>query len=71
MNDICLYGAERFVSDHDEDLLLFLQVDEVTKPGLLSQPTERRQIEIKVMTTQHYHAVIHKTDQLYLLTGRA
>lgn len=39
MDDVGLYGAQRFVSDHDKDLLLFLQVDEVPKPGLLSQPT--------------------------------
>lgn len=38
VDDVGLYGAQRFVSDHDEDLLLFLQVDEVPKPGLLSQP---------------------------------
>lgn len=38
VDDVCLYRAERFVSDHNEDLLLLLQVDEVTKPRLLSQP---------------------------------
>lgn len=42
MDDVCLYGAERFVSDHDEDLLLLLQVDEVTEPRLLSQSAGRR-----------------------------
>lgn len=36
VDDVRLYGAERFVSDHDEDLLLLLQVDEVTEPRLLS-----------------------------------
>ncbi len=46
MDDVCLYGAERFVSDHDEDLLLLLQVDEVTEPRLLSQSAGRRQAEI-------------------------
>lgn len=38
VDDVGLYGAQRFVSDHDEDLLLLLQVDEVTEPRLLSQP---------------------------------
>lgn len=37
MDDVRLYGAQRFVSDHDEDLLLLLQVDEVTEPRLLGQ----------------------------------
>lgn len=32
VNDVCFDGAERLVSDHHKDLLLFLQVDEVTKP---------------------------------------
>lgn len=41
MDDVGLYGAERFVSDHDEDLLLFLQVDEVTEPRLLGQSAEK------------------------------
>lgn len=36
VDDVCLYRAERFVSDHNEDLLLLLQVDEVTEPRLLS-----------------------------------
>lgn len=38
MDDVGLDGAERFVPDHDEDLLLLLQVDEVTEPRLLGQP---------------------------------
>lgn len=37
MDDVRLYGTERFVSDHDEDLLLLLQVDEVSEPRLLRQ----------------------------------
>lgn len=37
MNDVGLNGAERLVSDHNEDLLLLLQVDEVTEPRLLGQ----------------------------------
>lgn len=37
MDDVRLDGAQRFVSDHDEDLLLLLQVDEVTEPRLLGQ----------------------------------
>lgn len=32
LNDVCLDGAEGLVFDDDEDLLLFLQVDEVAKP---------------------------------------
>lgn len=38
MHDVGLDGAERFVPDHSEDLLLLLQADEVTKPRLLGQP---------------------------------
>lgn len=41
LNDVGLDGAERFVSDDDEDLLLFLQVDEVTEPGFLGEPVPR------------------------------
>lgn len=41
MDDVSLYGAERFVSDHYEDLLFLLQVDEVTEPRLLSQSAGR------------------------------
>lgn len=37
LNDVCLDGAERLVSDDDEDLLLFFQVDEVTKPGFFGK----------------------------------
>lgn len=42
VDDVGLDGAQRFVSDHHEDLLLFLQVDEVPKPGLLGQSAPRR-----------------------------
>jgi len=42
VDDVGLYGAERFVSDHDEDLLLLLQVDEVPKPRLLSQSARKK-----------------------------
>lgn len=38
LDDVSLDGAERLVSDQDKDLLLFLQRDEVTKPGPLHQP---------------------------------
>lgn len=41
MDDVSLDGAEWFVFDHDEDLLFFLQVDEVSKPRLLSQSAKR------------------------------
>lgn len=37
LNDVRLDGAERLVSDDDEDLLLFFQVDEVTKPGFFGK----------------------------------
>lgn len=37
MDDVGLDGAERLVLNHNEDLLLFLQADEVTEPRLLSQ----------------------------------
>lgn len=37
LNNVCLDGAERLVFDDDEDLLLFFQVDEVTKPGFLGK----------------------------------
>ena len=40
MDDVGLDGAERLVSDHHEDLLLFLQADEVTEPRLLRQSAE-------------------------------
>lgn len=35
VDDVCLDGAQGFVSDDDEDLLLLLQVDEVSEPRLL------------------------------------
>lgn len=37
LNDVRLDGAERLVFDDDEDLLLFFQVDEVTKPGFFGK----------------------------------
>lgn len=37
LNNVCLDGAERFVFDDDEDLLLFFQVDEITKPGFFGK----------------------------------
>lgn len=42
MDDICFDGAQGFVSDDDEDLLLLLQVDEVSEPRLLGQSEARR-----------------------------
>lgn len=41
LNDVCLDRAERFVSDDDEDLLLLLQVDEVTEPGFLGKSVQK------------------------------
>lgn len=37
MDDVGLDGAERLVSNHNKDLLLFLQADEITEPRLLRQ----------------------------------
>lgn len=37
VDDVCLDGAQGFVSDDDEDLLLLLEVDEISKPRLLGQ----------------------------------
>lgn len=42
LNDVGLDGAERFISDDDEDLLLFFQVDEVTKPGFFGKSAEKK-----------------------------
>lgn len=41
LNNVCLDGAERFVSDDNEDLLLFFQVDEVTKPGFFGKSVRK------------------------------
>lgn len=46
MHDVGLDGAERFVPDHSEDLLLLLQADEVTEPGLLGQPAEGARVPL-------------------------
>ena len=40
VDDVGLDGAQRLVSDHDEDLLLFLQADEVTEPRLLGKSVD-------------------------------
>lgn len=42
LNDVGLDGAERLISDDDEDLLLFFQVDEVTKPGFFGKSAEEK-----------------------------
>lgn len=41
LNDVCLDGAERLVFDDNEDLLLFFQVDEVTKPGFFGKSVRK------------------------------
>ena len=41
MNDVCLDGAEGLVFDYNKDLLLFFQVDEVTKPGFFGKSVEK------------------------------
>lgn len=43
LNNVGLDGAERLVFDDNEYLLLFLKVDEVTKPGFLGKSVGRRQ----------------------------
>lgn len=52
LNDVRLDGAERFVSDDDEDLLLFLKVDEVTEPGFLGEPAPRDEEKEKFKKTK-------------------
>lgn len=37
VDNVCLDGAQGFVSDDDEDLLLLLEVDEISKPRFLGQ----------------------------------
>lgn len=41
VHDVSLDGAQRFVFNDHEDLLLLLQADKVPKPGLLGQPGQR------------------------------
>lgn len=41
LNNVGLDGAERLVFDDNEDLLLFFQVDEVTKPGFFGKPVKK------------------------------
>lgn len=41
LDDVCLDGAERLVFDDNEDLLLFFQVDEVTKPGFFGKSVKK------------------------------
>lgn len=36
VDNVSFNRAQRFVSDHHEDLLLFLQADEIPKPRFLS-----------------------------------
>lgn len=43
LDDVCLDGAERLVFDDNEDLLLFFQVDEVTKPGFFGKSVKKQQ----------------------------
>lgn len=45
LNDVCFDGAERFVSDDNEDLLFFFQVDEVTKPGFFGKSVRKEKEE--------------------------
>ena len=45
LNNVCLDGAERLVFDDNEDLLFFLQVDEVTEPGFFGKSVGKEERE--------------------------
>lgn len=47
MDDVGFYGAQRFVSYHHEDLLLFFEVDEVAEPRFFGKPVERAKVFVK------------------------
>lgn len=48
LNNVCLDGAERLVFDDDEDLLLFFQVDKVTKPGFLGKSVRKDEKKMNI-----------------------
>lgn len=53
VDNVCLYGAQRLVSDHNEDLLLLFQINEVTEPGLLCQSAQRHNTLPPIVTIQN------------------
>lgn len=53
MDDVSLDRAERLVSNQNEDLLLFLQADEVTEPGPLSQSANKRLFDMRQISSIH------------------
>lgn len=66
LNNVCLDGTERFVSDDNEDLLFFFQVDEVTKPGFFGKSVRIDKNEKQVMNCimQHpYSTSVHSQTQ--------
>ncbi len=54
LNDVCLDGAERLVFDDNEDLLLFFQVDEVTKPGFFGKSVGKDEKKKKIISLYCY-----------------
>src|SRR4029434_4601812 len=59
MDNVCLYRAQWFVSDHHKDLLLLLDTDEVSKPGFLGQPVPRTHTLTHTHTHTHTHTPTH------------
>lgn len=53
MDDVGLDGAEWLVLDQNKDLLLFLQADEVTEPGPLSQSASIKYVFDRRVTLTH------------------
>lgn len=57
VDDVGLDGAERLVLNHNKDLLLFLQTDEVTEPGPLRQPAKCLICD-KLAPFTHFHQLL-------------
>lgn len=68
LNDVCLDGAERLVFDDNEDLLLFFQVDEVTKPGFFGKSVGKDEKEKTVSCI--VLCCIHLVESVCLLSTR-
>jgi len=64
VNDVGLDGAERLVSDDNEDLLLFFQVDEVTKPGFFGKSVGGKDRKKSVSAVRLYYIVMHTRERL-------
>lgn len=74
MNDVSLDGAERLVFDDNEDLLLLLQVDEITKPGLLGKSGKKDKKKNKACYgVQQYRSVesVNTNPSIYGSAGTA